>query len=238
MATTGVIRLSHLPVDDPRQLYHNVVVVLDAARDINNGQPSALARWIDALDLQPGDRVYHLGSGVGYYTAIIAETVGQSGSVVASEIHPELAERARVNLSGYANVTVHCGDGTAFDPGDCDAILINAGVTQLDPLWPQRLKQGGRLVVPLTFAMTPAYGQGVMAKIVRKGDTFPAEVVSYVAICSCTNLRNPETEELLKKALSSGTLLRLKSLRFDQHEAADTCLVHGPESCLSSADPQ
>jgi protein-L-isoaspartate(D-aspartate) O-methyltransferase len=46
-------------------------VALDAAHDINNGQPSALAYWIEALDLKAGDRVYHLGCGVGYYTAII-----------------------------------------------------------------------------------------------------------------------------------------------------------------------
>ena len=42
--------------DDPRDLYHNVLVALDAVRDINNGQPSALAVWINALDLEEGDR--------------------------------------------------------------------------------------------------------------------------------------------------------------------------------------
>src|SRR5262249_25118660 len=49
-------------------LYHNMLVALDAPRHINNGQPSALARWMDALDLKTGDRVFHLGCGVGYYT--------------------------------------------------------------------------------------------------------------------------------------------------------------------------
>jgi len=40
--------MSYMPIDDPYQLYHNVVVVLDKAADINHGQPSALARGIDA----------------------------------------------------------------------------------------------------------------------------------------------------------------------------------------------
>jgi protein-L-isoaspartate(D-aspartate) O-methyltransferase len=51
---------------DPRHLYHNVPVALDPARDLNNGQPAALARWIEALNLKSGQRVYHLGCGVGY----------------------------------------------------------------------------------------------------------------------------------------------------------------------------
>jgi protein-L-isoaspartate(D-aspartate) O-methyltransferase len=50
LSALGLVQMSYLPVDDARQLYHNVVVVLDKAADINNGQPSALAcgltRWI------------------------------------------------------------------------------------------------------------------------------------------------------------------------------------------------
>src|SRR5271154_2240257 len=66
-------------IDDPRHLYHNVLIALDPGRGLNNGQPGALARWIDALDLKTGDRVFHVGCGVGYYTAIMAEVVGPGG---------------------------------------------------------------------------------------------------------------------------------------------------------------
>jgi protein-L-isoaspartate(D-aspartate) O-methyltransferase len=48
-STTGA---AYTESNDPRDLYHNVLVALDAPRHVNNGQPSALARWIDALDLQ------------------------------------------------------------------------------------------------------------------------------------------------------------------------------------------
>src|SRR5262250_509021 len=81
LAAVGLGHAAYVDVDDARHLYHNVVVVLDEAGDINNGQPSALARWIDELQLEPGKRVYHLGCGVGYYTAIMAEVVGPSGLV-------------------------------------------------------------------------------------------------------------------------------------------------------------
>jgi protein-L-isoaspartate(D-aspartate) O-methyltransferase len=74
------------PDANPRHLYHNVPVALNPARDLNNGQPAALAKWIDALGITSGMRVYHLGCGVGYFTAIMAKMVGRSGSVIASEI--------------------------------------------------------------------------------------------------------------------------------------------------------
>src|SRR5215471_7976629 len=82
MSAAGFGQLSYITVKDPRDVYHNVVISLDRAKDINNGQPGSLARWIDALALQAGERVYHLGCGVGYYTAIMAEVVGPGGSVI------------------------------------------------------------------------------------------------------------------------------------------------------------
>jgi protein-L-isoaspartate(D-aspartate) O-methyltransferase len=103
-------------VDDPRQLYRNVVVVLGKAEDVNNGQPGALGRWLDALELREGDRAYHLGCGVGYYTVIMAEMGGPGGSVVGIDVLHGLAVRSRQNLSGYVNVTVHDGDSATFDP--------------------------------------------------------------------------------------------------------------------------
>ena len=76
---------------NPGHLYRDVLVAIDAARFLNNGHPSSLAAWFDALDLQPADRVLHVGCGVGYYTAVVAETVGEQGYVTAVEIDAELA---------------------------------------------------------------------------------------------------------------------------------------------------
>ena len=106
--------------------------------------------------LAAGDRVYHLGAGTGYYSAIMAEVVGPSGSVVASEIHSELGALAQQNLADRANVTVYAGDGMEFDPGEGDAILINAGVSHPLPLWLDRLRPGGRMLLPITTPMTSA----------------------------------------------------------------------------------
>lgn len=83
------------PDANPRHLYHNVPVALDPTRDLNNGQPAALAKWIDALGITRGMRVYHLGCGVGYFAATMAEMVGRSGSVIASDVSSLLAPRAK-----------------------------------------------------------------------------------------------------------------------------------------------
>jgi protein-L-isoaspartate(D-aspartate) O-methyltransferase len=239
MSISGMANMNYIPTEDPRDLYHNVVVALDVAQNINNGQPGALARWINALDLRAGDRAYHLGCGVGYYTAIIAEVVGAGGSVVGSEAHPGLAARAAENLSGYPYVSVHAGDGAQFDPGACDAMLVNAGVTHPHPLWLERLREGGRLVLPITMTLAPmpTVGAGIMAKITRRGGAFWAEFVSPVAIFSCSSVRDPQLEAPLAKALSSRALLKMKSVRVDPHEPADTCLVHASGMCLSTAEP-
>jgi protein-L-isoaspartate(D-aspartate) O-methyltransferase len=236
MSAAGMVQLAYVTVEDPRDVYHNVVVSLDREKDINNGQPSALGRWIDALALKAGERVYHLGCGVGYYTAIMAEVVGPSGSVVGLELQPELAERAKKNLASYSNVTVDAGDGATFDPGERDAMLVNAGVTHPRPLWLDRLREGGRLVVPFTLAMNARLGQGVMTKIVREGGGYSTELVSPLAIFSGGSMRDPELEPLMLTALTSGGLLKLKSVRRDAHEPTGTCVLHGKEVCLSLAE--
>lgn len=234
LAGAGSSAPAYVTTDDPRDLYHNVLVALDATRGLNNGQPSTLAHWIQALDLRAGDRVYHLGCGAGYYTAIMAEIVGAGGSVVASEVDASLAERARENLAGYRNVTVQAGDGAAFDPGICDAMLINAGVTHPHRPWLERLGEGGRVVLPLTFTTREATGTGIMVKIVRERSGFSASIVSTVGIYSCTSARDPELEPLLKKALATGSFLQIKSARLEAHEQTESCVLHRSDVCLST----
>lgn len=235
LMTMGLSDSAYTTTDDPRDLYHNLLVAIDASRHLNNGQPSALARWMDAMDLKAGDRVYHLGCGVGYYTAILADAVGTTGTVVGSEVDSALAVRARANLTGYPNVAVHDGDGANFDPGACDAMLINAGVTHPHEPWLERLADGGHLVLPITTAMGKSnFGQGVVVCIMRRRDRFSARVVTHVAIYDCATMRDPEMEPIIGKAVRSPLMTKIRSLRRDAHEAADTCVMHGRTFCLST----
>ncbi|MGH9696295.1 MAG: protein-L-isoaspartate O-methyltransferase family protein, partial [Bryobacteraceae bacterium] len=222
LASLGLGGELYTSTDNPRDLCHNVLVAIDPARYLNNGHPSTLARWIAALDLKSGARVYHAGCGVGYYTAILAEIVGPHGSVIAIDVDATLAARARQNLSGYSYVSVHAGDGADFDPGMCDAMLINAGVTHPHRPWLDHLKHAGCIVLPLTAKSGENHGHGIMAKITREESGFSASVVSYVAIFSFSSVREPEMETLLGKSLVNRDLFKLKSVRLDEHEPAGT----------------
>jgi protein-L-isoaspartate(D-aspartate) O-methyltransferase len=73
---------------DPRHLYHNVLVAIDAERRLNNGQPSGLALWFDALDLQKGDRVSTSDARPVTILQSWAEVVGPTGRVTAIEVDP------------------------------------------------------------------------------------------------------------------------------------------------------
>jgi protein-L-isoaspartate(D-aspartate) O-methyltransferase len=221
--------------NDPRDVYHNVAIALKSLQNLNNGQPSTLASWIAALNLADGNRVFHVGCGTGYYTAIMAEVVGRAGAVIAAEVDHELAQHAAANLREYDKVTVQCGDGATIEPGECDAILINAGVTHPHVSWLHRLKDGGRMMVPLTVSTRPELGKGFVVKVTRQHDRFAAEVVSMVAIYSSTSVRDLTIETLLTKALGSLELLKLKSVRLDDHEQTNTCIVHSSLLCLSAA---
>jgi protein-L-isoaspartate(D-aspartate) O-methyltransferase len=220
---------------DPRHLYHNVLVAIDTGRHLHNGQPSALALWIDALDLRQGERVVHIGCGVGYYTAIMAEIVGPAGRVTAIELDPDLAARARKNLSHLGHVEVFEGDGGTHDAGPMDAIFVNAGATHPCQLWLDSLRPGGRLLVPLTAAVNAlGHGGGGMLKVTRHARGFSARFISEVRIFPCIGARDAEMNEKLREALHGGAWQGVESLRRDPHEPTETCWLHGRDFCLST----
>ncbi|MDQ3817511.1 MAG: methyltransferase domain-containing protein [Acidobacteriota bacterium] len=223
------------PDDDPRHLYHNILVAIDAERKLNNGQPGSLAMWIDALEIQEGERVLHVGCGVGYYTAIIAEVVGANGHVIGVEIDEDLAERARRNLSYLDWVEVVQASGAEFDAGPCDAIFINAGATHPQRQWVDNLKPEGRLMVPLTTARdSTSGGGGFMLRVKREGHGYSARFISPVAIFPCIGARDETLNQRLRESMTRGTWGAVQSLRRDQHEATDTCWLHAEEFCLST----
>lgn len=159
------------PDGDPAHLYHDVLVPLDEAREINNGQPSLWAYMFDRLDARPGERVLQVGAGTGYYTAILAELVGGRGRVTAVEYDADLAARAAANLRPWPQVKLVHGDGATVDAGEVDLIVAFAGMTHPAPLWLERLSEGGRLMMGLTAPDK----WGFMLLAIRAGDAFHAE---------------------------------------------------------------
>jgi hypothetical protein len=57
-----------------------------------------------------------------------------------------------------------------------------------------------------------------------------------VAIYSCTSARDAQSETLLRTAMMSGGLMKMKSLRRDAHEKSESCVMHAADMCLSTVE--
>jgi protein-L-isoaspartate(D-aspartate) O-methyltransferase len=223
-------------VTDPAELYRDVAVLLDPLRNLTNGNPGTLAPWLDGLNLSEGKSVFHLGCGTGYYTAVIAETVGPAGQVTAFEIDPTLTAQARSNLASYPNVQVIEGDGGAADTGARDGILINVGVTHPRENWLDNLRAAGCLVLPLTIEIgVPHVGKGMVLHVSRTGSGFAARFLPVpVMIYSCSSVRDSQFGSLMGKQFMSGTFSSVQSLRRQAHSPEPSCWLHTSSFCLST----
>jgi protein-L-isoaspartate(D-aspartate) O-methyltransferase len=219
------------PGDDPAFLYQDVLVALDAARQINIGEPSLHSRCIATLGLQPDAQVVHVGAGTGYYTAILAALVGRGGRVEAFEIDPAMAERARANLAELDQVRLHERSGSAGALPSADAVYVSAGATHPAPAWLAALRPQGRLVFPLT----PDAGVGGMLRVVRgpRPGIFAAGFISGARFIPCQGMRDPDTGRRLSAVFAGWREVR--SLRIDV-APDDTCWFSGDGWWLSTAE--
>jgi protein-L-isoaspartate(D-aspartate) O-methyltransferase len=198
------VRTRTTPDADPARVYHNIAVAIDPARQLFNGQPATLGAWIDMLGLARGARVLHVGAGLGYYTAVIAESVGSSGRVVAYEADAELAAEAERNLASRSWVEARHGDAATAIDGPYDAILINAGVTHPLDCWLDALGPGGRMMLPVTTAMPamgPTLGKGLVLRITNGERELSARAVNVVAVYSAVGVRDAGMNECIGNAL-------------------------------------
>src|SRR3954466_14647578 len=141
-------RYFETPDSDPACLYQNVLVALDADKGINNGEPFLHAIWIGAVSPEPGDTVCHIGTGTGYYTAILSVLTLPRGTVHAFEIEEGLAEKARDNLRPFEGISVSTGDATKLPLPPSDLIYVNAGGVAPLSSWLQALRPRGRMIFP------------------------------------------------------------------------------------------
>jgi protein-L-isoaspartate(D-aspartate) O-methyltransferase len=219
--------------DDPRFVYQDVVIGLVPDRSINNGQPSLHAMCLAACAPKPGESVVHIGSGTGYYTAILAALVGNLGKVSAYEIEGELATKARENLRELSNVAVVAASGCEGRLPEADIIYVNAGATHPLATWLDALKIGGRLIFP----MTTNSGFGVMLLVTRRStDGYAVSIVSQAGFVPCVGARDDVASDALSAALQSRSLLAAKSLRRTGVADSTACCV-GTDWWLSSAEP-
>lgn len=206
--------------DDPRHVYHDLLISIDHERDLNNGQPSLWAYYFDQLALGPGASVLQVGAGVGYFTAILAELVTSVGRVIAYEVDANLARRAAENLRDYENVEVIAGDAAkAAELPSVDAIAVFAGATHVPETWLSSLAPSGRIVIPLTCDDQ----WGFMLLLESRGDKLSAASLGSCGFYHCSGARNASEAVSLQTALSKtdGKAPELEHLHRGQPETSD-----------------
>jgi protein-L-isoaspartate(D-aspartate) O-methyltransferase len=143
-----VPRHRFLPPGTQRQAYDDESIPIGEGQTIT--PPYDVAFMTEVLDPKPTDKVFEVGTGSGYQSAILSRLVKEVYSV---EIHEPLSRRAtQVHKDlGYTNIHTRVGDGYAGWPeaAPFDAIIVTCAPTKVpQPLFDQ-LKEGGRMVIPI-----------------------------------------------------------------------------------------
>jgi len=115
--------------------------------------PKLEARILQSLAIKPSDQVLHIGTGSGYFTALLANMAAHVYSV---EIDAELSATAAYKLAEHDihNVTIELGNGIAglkaHQPYD---VIVLTGSSPIEPLnLREQLTVGGSMFVILGSA--------------------------------------------------------------------------------------
>lgn len=147
-AMFDVRREEFVPQDLRRRAYEDGPLPIGDGQTIS--QPYIVAAMTAALQLNGSERVLEIGTGSGYQAAVLSKV---TKIVFSIESRPKLALSAasRLQRLGFANVHVHCGDGTLGLPGlACfNAILVAAAAPCVPEPLRLQLSEGGRLILPV-----------------------------------------------------------------------------------------
>ena len=121
----------------------------------------------------------------------------------------------------------------AFEPAD--VIYVNAGATRPADAWLDRLKEGGRLILPLTADAFPNRDvrRGAVFRIERHGPEFLARRISGVAIFPCEGGRDEAGERARGAAFDKGGAERVTRLYLRDDLPEDQCWLRAPGWCLA-----
>ncbi len=109
--------------------------------------PKMEARVLQEIDLAAGETVLEVGTGSGYFTALLAS---QKALVTSVEINPRLAAEARARLAraGIGGIELAVGDGAqGYGTESYDIIVLTGSTPVLPDRLVAQLKPGGRLFV-------------------------------------------------------------------------------------------
>lgn len=133
---------------------------IDAPLPIGEGQtisqPYTVAFMLELLRPEPEDKIFEIGFGSGWQTALLAYCVSEKGRIYAVERIPELFRFGRKNIAKYnfikkGIVKAIGGDATLGlkRHAPFDKIIAAASAEAIPEEWLKELKINGRLVAPV-----------------------------------------------------------------------------------------
>ena len=102
----------------------------------------SLAKLLDALNVEPGQKVLDLGAGLGYSAAVLAE---MGAEVVAVEEDAGMAKAAAANLGASVKVVNAAPAAGSASDGPFDVILLEGGAEVFPAGLEAQLKEGGQI---------------------------------------------------------------------------------------------
>jgi protein-L-isoaspartate(D-aspartate) O-methyltransferase len=164
----------------------------DAAIPLGHGQsmmePKLEARMLQALNVQPGDRVLEIGTGSGFITACL---VHLGGEVTSLEIHPEFTAQAAERLEKLnLKAELQTRDALAELPaaGIWDVVAVTGSLPEMDDRLKGLLAPEGRL-----FAVTGVAPAMTAHLITRTASgAFRDEVLFETDLAALENAPQPD----------------------------------------------
>ncbi|MFH8593022.1 protein-L-isoaspartate O-methyltransferase [Streptomyces rimosus] len=129
--------------------------------------PHLVAGMLEELDVHDGHRVWDIGTGTGYLTALLCTRLG-SRLVHSSDIAPALSEAARTRLASLGltpHLTVHDARYARYDhperpghpdhPGRArfDRVIATCSVRSVPDAWLSRTRTGGAILTDLDLGI-------------------------------------------------------------------------------------
>lgn len=178
-----VARESFVP-DAYRSLaYADIEVPLSGDRTML--APKIVARMLQALQVQPGERALEIGTGTGYLAACLA---GLGARVLSLDTDAELVEQARRRLAETIEQPVEVRVGNALAGpvagGPFDVIAVNGTLPNAEPVaaLEQQLATNGRL-----FVIVGEPPVMLATRVVRTGqDAFRREPLFETSSTGCS----------------------------------------------------
>lgn len=185
--------MAQVPREDFVPAAYRNLAFADTSIPLDHGQcmmvPRVEARMLQALQIEPRDRILEVGTGSGFVTALLARL---GGHVTSIEIFDSLLRSAQTKLDahGVENIDLYSGDASrGWDrAAPYDAIAVTGSMPTLEESFQNNLAIGGRLF--LVVGQEPAM-EALL--ITRTGDNqWATESLFETVLPPLVGVRQPE----------------------------------------------